>query len=115
MLSRTDKDALAQAVYDIVRRIPSGRATSYGAIAKATGYPNLARMVGRIMKNSGDYCENLPAHRVVNSQGILSGKEGFGPSGQMHRLLELEGITVTGDKISNWKNVFWDPIKEIGW
>ncbi|HCC51396.1 MAG TPA: cysteine methyltransferase [Porphyromonadaceae bacterium] len=113
MQSRTDKEALAQAVYDIVIQVPPGRATSYGAIAKAIGYPNLSRMVGRIMKNSSDYCKNLPAHRVVNSQGLLSGKDGFEHSGQMQQLLEQEGITVKGNKINNWKNVFWDPMKEI--
>lgn len=114
MLSPTDKKALAQAVYDIVMQIPSGRATSYGAIAKAIGYPNLSRMVGRIMKNNGDYGKNLPAHRVVNSQGLLSGKSGFDHSGQMQQLLEQEGVTVKNNKINNWKEVFWDPIKEIG-
>ena len=113
MLSKPEKDALMQAVYDIVSRIPFGRVTSYGAIAAAVGYPNLSRMVGRIMKESGNYTEQLPCHRVVNSQGFLSGKEGFGHSGQMQKLLEAEGIIIKDDKIMNRKEVFWNPMKEI--
>ena len=113
MLSKPEKDALTQAVYDIVSRIPFGRVTSYGAIAEAVGYPNLSRMIGRIMKGSGNYKEKLPCHRVVNSQGFLSGKEGFGHSGQMQKLLEAEGIIIKDDKILNRKEVFWYPMKEI--
>jgi len=113
MLSKPEKDALMQAVYDIVSRIPFGRVTSYGAIAAAVGYPNLSRMIGRIMKGSGNYKEKLPCHRVVNSQGFLSGKEGFGYSGQMQQLLEAEGIIIKNDKIINRKDVFWYPMKEI--
>ena len=113
MLSDTEKDAFKQAVYDIVNRIPYGRATSYGAIATAVGYPNMSRMVGRVMKGSGNYNEKLPCHRVVNSQGFLSGKDGFGNSGQMQQFLETEGITIANNKIKNWKNIFWDPMKEI--
>jgi len=113
MLSKQEKDALTQAVYDIVSRIPFGRVTSYGAIAEAVGYPNLSRMVGQIMKGSGNYEEKLPCHRVVNSQGFLSGKEGFGHSGQMQKLLEAEGVNIKDDKIINRKEVFWYPMKEI--
>ena len=113
MLSKPEKDALMQAVYDIVSRIPFGRVTSYGAIAAAVGYPNLSRMVGQIMKGSGNYKEKLPCHRVVNSQGVLSGKEGFGHSGQMQQLLEAEGLIIKNNKITNRKDVFWYPMKEI--
>jgi len=113
MFSKEEKEAFTQAVYDIVRRIPSGRATSYGAIAKAIGYPNLSRMVGRVMKGCGNYKIKLPAHRVVNSQGVLSGAEGFGYSGQMQQFLEAEGVSVVNGKIKDWKNVFWDPMTEI--
>lgn len=112
-LYQTEKEAFAQAVYEIVRHIPYGRATSYGAIARAIGYSNMSRMVGRVMKDSNRFTENLPAHRVVNSQGRLSAKECFGHPGQMQQLLELEGIIVTKDKINNWKEIFWDPITEI--
>jgi len=113
MITKSDKETLTQAVYDIVSRVPFGRATNYGAISRAVGYPNLSRMVGRIMKESGGYAEKLPCHRVVNSQGFLSGKDGFGHSGEMRQLLEAEGIIVENDKIKNWKNIFWDPMKEI--
>lgn len=112
-LYQAEKEAFAQAVYEIVRHIPYGRATSYGAIARAIGYSNMSRMIGRVMKESDRFTENLPAHRVVNSQGRLSAKESFGHSGQMQQLLESEGITVINDKINNWKEIFWDPITEI--
>ncbi|MDR2914725.1 MAG: MGMT family protein, partial [Tannerella sp.] len=88
MMLPSDKEAFRDAVYEIVRRIPPGRATSYGAIAKAAGFPNLSRMTGRFMKECEHYTTGLPAHRVVNSQGQLSGAETFGYSGQMQQLLE---------------------------
>jgi methylated-DNA-protein-cysteine methyltransferase-like protein len=108
-----DKETFIQAVYDIVKRIPAGRATSYGMIAKAVGHPNYSRMVGKVMKESGNSAVKLPAHRVVNSSGKLSGKEYFDDSREMQQLLEAEGITVINNQIKNWKNVSWDPIKEI--
>lgn len=110
-MANLDKDSFKQGVYDIVKYIPHGRATSYGAIAKAVGYPNLSRMVGKIMAGCSE--KNIPAHRVVNSQGILSGKDAFGSSGEMQKLLEAEGITVKNDRIENWKKVFWNPLEEI--
>lgn len=112
-MSRIDKKILTQAVYDIVRRIPVGRATSYGAIAKAIGYPNMPRLVGKIMGECASDETGLPAHRVVNSQGNLSGKAAFTGSKSMQSLLEAEGISVVNDKIVNWKKVFWNPIDEI--
>lgn len=108
-----DKVSFREAVYEIVKSIPSGRATSYGAIARAAGYPNLSRMVGKIMGECNSRVNRVPAHRVVNSQGILSGKQAFGPAGEMQKLLEAEGITIKQDKIQNWKTVFWDPLWEI--
>jgi len=112
-MDEKDKAALVQAVYEIVRMIPTGRATSYGAIAKAVGYSNLSRMVGRIMGNCDSSKNNVPAHRVVNSQGVLSGKDAFENPNQMQQLLELEGVKVKNDKIQNWKQVFWNPLDEI--
>ncbi|MCL2413160.1 MAG: MGMT family protein [Bacteroidales bacterium] len=104
-----EKQALQQAVYDVVRLIPVGRATSYGAIAKAIGFPNLSRMVGKIMRqcpsNTG-----IPAHRVVNSQGFLSAKNTFITQQQQ---LEAEGVIVKNDKVQKWKTVFWNPINEL--
>lgn len=110
---RVDKEVFVQAVYDIVCTIPAGRATSYSAIAKAIGYSNLSRMVGRVMGECDSAETGIPAHRVVNSQGLLSGKDAFGSSGEMQKMLEAEGITVVNDKIKNWKAVFWNPLTEI--
>ncbi|MDL2262254.1 MGMT family protein [Bacteroidales bacterium OttesenSCG-928-I21] len=112
-MDKTEKKAITQAVYDIVKIIPRGRATSYGAIAKAIGYGNMSRMVGKIMSECNSSENNIPAHRVVNSQGFLSGKDAFGDSDEMRKLLESEGIIVINDKIKNWKNVFWNPAEEI--
>ena len=108
-----DRKTFIQAVYDVVMCIPYGRATSYGAIAKAIGYPNRSRMVGNAMKACEKYTEKLPAHRVVNSQGILSGKDGFNLPDQMQHLVESENIRIENNRIKNWKQVFWDPIIEL--
>lgn len=108
-----DKEQLQQAVHEIVKLIPQGRATSYGAIAKAIGFPNLSRMVGQIMSQCNSITSHLPAHRVVNSSGFLSAKNAFGVSGEMQQLLESEGIVVVNDKIQNWKKVFWNPLESI--
>lgn len=112
-MAQLDKEYFAQGVYDIVKNIPCGRATSYGAIAKAIGYPNLSRMVGKVMATCDSENSGIPAHRVVNSQGLLSGKDAFGSSGEMQKLLEAEGVIVTNGRITNWKTVFWDPMKEL--
>jgi len=108
-----EKEGFIQAIYEIVKTVPYGRATSYGAIAKATGYPQHSRLVGKIMGVCDSSASNVPAHRVVNSQGILSGKEAFGPTNEMKSLLEAEGITVVNDRIKNWKTIFWNPLDEI--
>ena len=106
-----DKAAFAAAVKDIVRLIPRGQATSYGAIAHAAGYPTLSRMVGRIMAEG---TEEVPAHRVVGSGGVLTGRAAFGAPNRMQDLLEAEGIEIVNNRIRNWKQVFWNPLKEIG-
>ncbi len=112
-MNKQELDLLVNAVYEIVRRIPSGRATSYGAIAKAIGFPNLSRKVGKIMSECDSKKSALPAHRVVNSQGFLSAAKAFGESDEMQKLLEAEGIRIKNDKIINWKTVFWNPMDEI--
>lgn len=99
------------AVFQIVSLIPEGRATSYGAIAKAIGYPNFSRLVGKVL--AGASGRAIPAHRVVNSQGILSGKDAFETSATMQRLLEGEGVKIRNNKIINWKSIYWNPIEEI--
>ncbi|MCW3462161.1 MGMT family protein [Chitinophaga nivalis] len=97
------------AVFKIVRKIPRGRATSYGAIAEASGLRITARMVGWAMNGAGKAKPPVPAHRVVNRNGELSGKGHFPTPTLMQELLEQEGIMVKEDKIENFKAVFWDP------
>ncbi len=111
MMFILEKENFKKAVYDIVRLIPEGRATSYGAIARAAGYPNMSRMVGALMSGNGE--EDIPAHRVVNSQGCLSGRFAFETPTKMQELLEKEGVVIVDNKICNWKQVFWNPLKEI--
>jgi len=96
-------------VYDIVRQIPKGRATSYGAIAKYLGTKMSARMVGWAMNAAGDAKPKVPAHRVVNRNGMLSGKAHFATPTQMEELLKKEKIIVKDDKIQDFDKVFWDP------
>jgi len=108
-----DKEDFRNAVHEIVRLIPKGRATSYGAIAKAVGYPNMSRMVGAVMSSSNSMEKEIPAHRVVNSQGYLSGSFSFETPTLMQELLESEGVVVRNNKICNWKKVFWNPLDEI--
>lgn len=107
-----NKRDFAQGVYQIVSHIPSGRVTSYGAIARAMGYPNMSRMVGRIMGECPSSL-GIPAHRVVNSQGVLSGSDAFGSGGEMQKLLEKEGLKIVNNRICNWRSVFWNPLEEI--
>ncbi|MEO6283547.1 MAG: MGMT family protein [Dyadobacter sp.] len=99
-------------VYDVVRQIPEGRATSYGAIANYLGAKRGARMVGWAMGNSNTQ-KDVPAHRVVNSQGELTARHLFETPTTMQERLEKEGVTVKNDKIQNWKKYFWDPEKEL--
>lgn len=96
-------------VYDIVRQIPYGKVTSYGAIAAFLGSKGSARMVGWAMNNSKNLPENLPAHRVVNRNGLLTAKQHFGGGNTMAQLLESEGIIIENNKISNFNEVFWNP------
>lgn len=112
-MSKLNKEDFTQGVYAIVRCIPYGRATSYGAVARAMGYPNMSRMVGRVMSECSSHETDIPAHRVVNSQGVLSAMNAFGNAGEMQMLLEAEGIKVSNNRIYNWRAVFWNPIDEI--
>jgi len=95
-------------VFQVVRLIPEGKVTSYGAIANYLGLKSGARMVGYAMNASHSQVD-IPAHRVVNRNGLLTGKHHFGNSDEMERLLKLEGIKVIEDKIQNFENHFWDP------
>ena len=100
-------------VYEIVRLIPHGRVTSYGSIAAFLGSKGSARMVGWAMNSSKNNPEYLPAHRVVNSSGLLTGKQHFGAANIMRELLESEGIIIEDDKIINFDQVFWNPAENI--
>ena len=101
-------------VYEVVKLIPYGRATSYGAIANYLGSRGSARMVGWAMNASHHLSEAIPAHRVVNRNGMLSGKHHFGGPDLMQQLLESEGIKIEYDQIKNFRDIFWDPAREIG-
>lgn len=98
-------------VYEVARLIPYGRVTSYGAIAKYLGAAKSARMVGYAMNGSG--AKDVPAHRVVNRKGLLTGKFHFDGTNLMQQLLENEGIQVVDNQIQDFENLFWDPTKEL--
>lgn len=101
-----------QDVYDVVRLIPKGRVTSYGAIANYLGAKQGARMVGWAM-NASHQLADVPAHRVVNRIGLLSGKQHFEGPDQMQILLEQEGIKIEENQIQDFEKVFWDPAQEL--
>jgi methylated-DNA-protein-cysteine methyltransferase-like protein len=97
--------------YEVARQIPFGRVTSYGAIAKYLAAPRSARAVGYAMTAS--HGKDVPAHRVVNQKGLLTGKHHFEGVNLMQQLLENEGIEIKENQIQNFKSVFWDPLKEL--
>lgn len=99
-------------VYEVAKQIPFGRVTSYGAIAKYLGTAKSARMVGWAMNASHNNID-IPAHRVVNRNGLLTGKFHFDGTNLMQQLLESEGIVVKENQIQNFNDVFWDPFKEL--
>lgn len=103
-----DNQSFFERVYIIVRQIPYGKVTSYGAIAKAIGSPQSSRMVGYAM-NASHNRPDIPAHRVVNRNGLLTGKQHFEGSNLMQQLLESEGIKVKDNQIIDFKNHFWEP------
>ena len=100
-----------QNVYAVVIQIPEGRVTSYGAIAKYLGSPRSARMVGWALNKVNTY--EVPAHRVVNKQGLLTGKYHFDGTTLMQQLLENEGIRLVYNQIQDFEKVFWNPLKEL--
>ncbi len=108
-----DKDSFYDQVHQVVRLIPYGRVTSYGAIAAYLGSKGSSRMVGYAMNNSHTASPQVPAHRVVNRMGLLSGKFHFGSPDLMEQLLNNEGIKVENDKVVDFKNLFWDPTAEL--
>jgi len=110
-LSEQNKDFF-QRVYEVVRLIPEGRATNYGSIAKYLGSAKSSRMVGWAM-NAAHSLPDVPAHRVVNRIGLLSGAAHFSTPTQMQEMLEKEGMTIENNQIQNFKEYFWDPIIEL--
>jgi methylated-DNA-protein-cysteine methyltransferase-like protein len=100
-------------VYEVARQIPYGRVTSYGAIAACLGTKLSARMVGWAMNGADKVNPTVPAHRVVNRVGLLSGKHHFNPPDKMEKLLRKEGIQVKDDAIVNFKEKFWNPLEEV--
>ena len=99
-------------VYQVAEQIPYGRVTSYGAIAKYLGTPKSARMVGWAM-NASHVNPKVPAHRVVNRIGVLTGKHHFEGTNLMQQLLESEGVEVSEHQIKNFESLFWDPTKHL--
>lgn len=107
------EESFFELVYEVARQIPKGRVTSYGAIANCLGTKLSARMVGWAMNSVGKVKPKVPAHRVVNRLGILSGKHHFGGD-KMEQLLRKEGVKVKNDKIVDFEKLFWDPAEELG-
>lgn len=108
------KDAsFFELVFEVARQIPKGRVTSYGAIAACLGTRLSARMVGWAMNAAGSARPKVPAHRVVNRIGMLTGKHHFNPPSRMKDLLEKEGVKVKKDMVVDFKKRFWDPATEL--
>jgi methylated-DNA-protein-cysteine methyltransferase-like protein len=108
-----EKNDFFSRVYDVTRLIPYGRITSYGAIARYLGSGRSARMVGWALNNCHSNPDFIPAHRVVNRNGLLSGKFHFGNSTTMQQLLENEGMIIEDDQIINFNEKFWDPQTDL--
>lgn len=107
-------ESFFELVFYMARQIPKGRVTSYGAIAAALGAKSSARMVGWAMNGSFRVTPKIPAHRVVNRQGLLTGKIHFDYPEKMQELLEKEGVKVVNDQVQDFEKKFWDPVKELG-
>lgn len=108
------EESFFELVYEVARQIPKGRVTSYGAIANCLGTKLSARMVGWAMNGAGKAKPKVPAHRVVNRNGMLSGKHHFGEPDAMERLLKKEGIKVKNDAVVDFEKLFWNPAEELG-
>ena len=107
-----ENDGFFNKVYDVTKMVPFGRVTSYGAIAKYLGTPRSARMVGWAL-NASHLDDSVPAHRVVNRIGLLSGKHHFKGSNLMQQLLENENIRVENNQVVHFEKLFWDPSIEL--
>ena len=110
---KKNKEDIYAAIYDIVRCIPRGRVSSYGVIAASIGAATGARLVGYAMNHCHGLLPEVPAHRVVNRVGLLTGKHHFSPPEKMQQLLEAEGLTIIEDQVQDFEKVFWDPAIEL--
>ena len=108
----SDRYSFFESVYEVVRLIPQGRVCSYGAIARYLGSAGSARMVGWAMNQAHQY-PDIPAHRVVNREGLLTGKHHFGSSTAMQDMLQAEGIVVENDQVKDFEKLFWNPLVEL--
>ena len=106
-------DSFHDQVYEIARLVPEGRVTTYGAIAKALGAAKSSRLVGTAMILAHDPRLHVPVHRVVNRNGLLTGKHHYATPTQMQELLEAEGIVVVGDQVQDFDTVFWNPMLDL--
>lgn len=106
-------DSFFELVHEVVRQIPRGRVTSYGAIGAALGMRSSARMVGWAMNACHLATKHVPAHRVVNHAGLLTGRHHFNPPEKMQELLEKEGVVVKNNKVVEFARLYWDPMKEL--
>ena len=113
MKNQESNSSFFNKVYELTRLIPYGRVTTYGAIAEFLGSKGSARMVGWAMNAAHTQKISVPAHRVVNRNGLLTGKHHFGGSTVMCDLLENEGIRVIDDQIQEFESIFWNPLKEL--
>jgi methylated-DNA-protein-cysteine methyltransferase related protein len=107
------EDSFFERVFEVVRKVPYGRVTSYGLIAGYLGSKGSARMVGWAMNSSHTSDDYVPAHRVLNRNGLLTGKHHFGSPTMMQELLENEGVQVYNDQVVDFKNLVWDPALEL--
>lgn len=112
-MPKGDNAGFFDLVFDVVRLIPAGRVTSYGAIARYLGSTKSSRMVGWAMNSAYNALEQIPAHRVVNRNGLLTGKVHFGQPDMMKKLLEAEGLVIENDQIKDFMKFFWDPSIEL--
>jgi methylated-DNA-protein-cysteine methyltransferase-like protein len=111
--SNPKNNSFFEKVFDVTKKIPYGRVTTYGAIAKFLGTKMSARTVGWALNSSHNLNEFIPAHRVINRKGILTGKHHFGNPNLMQQLLENEGIIVENDRVIEFNKLFWDPSVEL--
>jgi methylated-DNA-protein-cysteine methyltransferase-like protein len=108
-----DADSFFDLVHELVRQIPKGRVSTYGAIAAALGTKMSARMVGWAMISGANAPDPVPTYRVVNRQGLLSGRHHYNPPEKMQKMLEKEGVVVKDNQVADFRRLFWDPLKEL--